>query len=365
MITIRELDRSYNDQMLEILAASPMKTPVIEISFDRSPNLFLLNELWSQDYRYYGVFVSNKLVGFGKHLQYQGYFNETEHTLSYFGDFCIVPRERGKGYYKQLVEYMISTCLQKKSIGYTVIFEGNKKADSYFSNHRYRNIPGFRKLSPTLTRTLLITGRKDFKTDLTIRTAEEGDKKAILKCVMNEKKDLAQVFDRERFEKKISGNYGFSIQDYFLAYKADRLVGICGAWNMKGLKRTRVLRYKKKFLLIYFIYNLLSKLTGNKGLPRPGRSFNEVYLTDVWVRENDPEIFKALLFDIYKMARSNGQHLIHYGSTQNDPLLKAFKSFFSVSLKSSVYVSSLHPEKWNSIKTSLLNTEPHFDITKI
>ena len=55
MILVKEIDYTYNDRMLEIVKNSPIETKFLKLEFDKSPDFFLCNSLWSKKYKYYGV----------------------------------------------------------------------------------------------------------------------------------------------------------------------------------------------------------------------------------------------------------------------------------------------------------------------
>ena len=97
MISIKRLDQSHNDEMLHILESSPMETDVLDLHFDKSPDIFNTTRLWSDNFKYYGVFVNEKLAGFGMYLIYKGYVGDEIHNIIYGGNFCIDKKQRKKG----------------------------------------------------------------------------------------------------------------------------------------------------------------------------------------------------------------------------------------------------------------------------
>jgi hypothetical protein len=95
-------------------------------------------------------------------------------------------------------------------------------------------------------------------------------------------------------------------------------------------------------------------------LPNSGETLKEVYLTDLFVEDNNPAILQAMLFSINNELKTNHYNLIHFALSKTNPLLKATKPFFSVSSYSNIYATSKNPK--------LLSTEvghPYIDIALI
>lgn len=369
MISIRKLDKSYNEAMLEILALSPMKTPALELYFDKGPDIFKLSELWSHDHVFYGIFFKEELVGFGKHLKYIGYMQGNEYPISYFGDYCIKPGYRGRGLFKKLGEYMIQKCLKYDHIGVSIVLEGNKPAQVYFENEgkSFSGLPDFHIFSSILTRSILITRKKKRGTEYRIIRANHSHKEQIVHMLSEkrEQRSLAPVFNSREFDKKISGEYGFEISDYYLAYQGEDLLGLVAAWDMKKIKRTRVINYRKHFYVIYYLYKGIGKLLNYPKMPAIGEDLKEVYLTDVVIQKNDPEVLRALVIEIYNNYYTNGYNLMHFGSYKEDPLFKAFDIFSYTSLYSRIYLSPPRNGELKNISLDATSTRPHLDISLI
>ncbi|MCJ7468119.1 MAG: GNAT family N-acetyltransferase, partial [Maribacter sp.] len=148
MIRIAKLNKSHNQEMLHIMNASPMKTPFIEVLFDKGPNISLLNEVWAKKYSYYGIFDNTLLLGFGSCLEYDGYFDRSKYSFSYLGNFCIHPDYRQQGLFKKLTEFILQEAYKKENICFCLVLQGNTSIERYFKNkdfqfHGLRNFTVF------------------------------------------------------------------------------------------------------------------------------------------------------------------------------------------------------------------------------
>tara|TARA_R110002050_G_scaffold92566_3_gene193735 strand:+ start:23536 stop:24630 length:1095 start_codon:yes stop_codon:yes gene_type:complete len=344
MFRIRKLNTSHYQQMIHIMVTSPMKTPFIEVLFDKGPDISLINEVWSNKYNYYGVFSHNLLVGFGSRLEYDGYLNKGKCSFSYLGNFCIHPDYRQKGLFKKLVEFILEEAIQTENICFSIVLKGNAPVERYFSNKRYQfqGLLNFKVLDTYVTQSILITKRRKTSDDYQIQKATEHHKTQIINLLVSEfkRKNFAPIITKKTFENKINGTYNIHLNDYILAFKDSRIVGICGVWKMQKLKRTKIVRYKSWFQLMLIYYKLLSKIFKYPRLPQSGETLKEVYLTDLFVEENNPAILQAMLFNINNELKTKNYNLIHFAMSKTNPLLKATKPFFAVSTYSNIYATS-------------------------
>lgn len=341
---IRQLDHSYNDQMLAILRTSPMETDMLDLHFDKSPDIFLTNQFWSDRFQYYGIFAGNRLAGFGMHLKYRGFMNGKIQDISYFGNFCISKQYRKQGLFKELSEYMLRTLYQDTSYGYCLIMIGNRSALKYFDqrDHTLPSMPHYMKIANYETRNILITTKRKEKSGMLIRKAQECDIQQIISLLRAEhtSRILASYIDCDTFIKRMEIRPDFGIENYYLAFENGILTGFCAVWDTSSFKRTRILKYKKQFLWIRLIYRLLSKLFHYPDLPYIGGPLKEIYITDVVIKRRDSEVLKNLLSRVYNEYRLKKYNLMYIGSYQGDPLLKATNSFFSKPLYSHIFFSA-------------------------
>jgi len=367
MILLKKLDRTYNDAMLSILASSPMETHLMELFFDKSPDMFMLSDLWSDKHTYYGIFVDEILAGFGMYLIYKGFVGGQINEISYIGNFCIDKKYRGRGLFYQLAEHILKEYDQKGEFGFCMILQGNKSAERYFDERKrlLATMPVYQKIGSYETRSILITKRKRIINKYQIRKAEKTDVKSILNLLHLEydKKMLAQEINVKIFNENISRRDGFNIENYLLAFDGQDLVGVCATWDMKSIRRTRILKYKRRILIIKMLYKIIASILGYPSLPKPGEALKEVYITHIAVIGKNPKILEALLRSIYNEFKMKKYNLIHFASFKNDPLLVAAKPFFSTPLYSNIYFSSKNDQLIQDSSNNI--DKPYIDITLI
>jgi len=341
---IKELDPSWNDKMLDILRSSPMETSDLDLHFDKSPNIFLPNKFRSERYKYYGIFMGDELAGFGMHLKYKGFVNGKITDISYFGNFYIDKRFRKRGLFKELSEYMLKELFQDTSFGYCLILEGNQSAQKYFVRGKYTlpSMPDYVKIGSYETRNILITRKRRENKKYHIRKARNEDTAQIISMLEAEmpSRILSTNINMDIFINRLVVRPGLDISNYYLAFEKDSLVGVCAVWDVGSFKRTRIIRYNRRFFWIRFFYKIISKIFRYPDLPDQGEPLREAYITDLVIKNRDPEVMKNLLLRIYNEYRKHNYNLIYLGSYKGDPLLKAAASFFSKPLYSTIYFSA-------------------------
>ena len=115
---------------------------------------------------------------------------------------------------------------------------------------------------------------------------------------------------------------GLTLNDFYLAFSDNELVGICGTWDQKNIKQTRIIGYSTAYRLAKPIYDLYAAISGNPRLPKPGSIMNYLGLHSILIKNREPEVFAALLSTITEsMQDSNFEYLL-FAFDENDPLQK-------------------------------------------
>ena len=171
--------------------------------------------------------------------------------------------------------------------------------------------------------------KRPLKTKYSVRRAEPDDVGA-----------MQAFFNREAPKKQFYPHYDFvrvgtddpyyrdiKLEDYFLAFDGDELVGITGAWDQKGFKQTRFVGYHWIIRALRPFYNAGAKVVGGFYLPQAGHTVSYVTLHTILTKDNDPDIFSALLRTVYRTFRGQRDKTLIFGLMQDDPLKEALKGY--------------------------------------
>ncbi|MCU4162876.1 hypothetical protein [Carboxylicivirga caseinilyticus] len=359
--TVALLDRSYNQQMLDILKSCPIKSGGFEICFDREPDVFKLAELKYNPAKYIGFFKDEKLVGFILMGYHQAYINGKTREVYHFTDFYVLEEARNKGFFYKASELVFKNA----EVGYAIIMQGNNDALSHVSR-RHKKFPyvPFSKTVGTLdVRNILVTFKKKESRKYEIRRATIKDIPTIIELLKTEYSNrlFGQYVDESTFKANLNKKPGLTIENYYLAEKDNKVVGVCAAWDTGSFKQTRVLKLSLNLRMTRFVYSVLAYLFGFPTLPDEGKCFKEVYLTDYAVKDRNSGIMRALLVRIYNEYRTKKNNSVIFGSSEDDPLLKATKGFFSQSVKSHIILSVADENMINETKVNL----PYIDVAML
>ena len=337
---LRVLDEGWNRRLLELARISPVTTDQIKIHFDRSPDIFTIPRLTSFKYRCLGLFKQDNLVGYAIASYQRRYIDGEAADVLYLGNMHVIERGLGKVF------------LEKLSQRYRRVVPESTEVEYLYAYVIGKNIPAMKlveaghlqsgAIGEIVMDTIFLIIPKRLSTKYSVRFARREDMDAIVSLLAREHQSrfLAPVFDREIFLENLSQRPNFSIENYVVALENDQIVGACSAWDMTSFKRNRVLAYGRKLSLIRFVYNLAALLFGSRRLPKSGETFRDITIAEYAVRDRDPEIMEALLRFLYRHYRNRGFQSLIFGSSIDDPLLKATETFITNRVTSNVILAS-------------------------
>jgi len=337
----RLLTQEDNEKMLDLLKLSPIEAGDLSICFDRQPDIFIMANLKYKPAKYIGLFIGDRLIGFGLVGYHMGMFNDGVQQVYHLSNIFVQKEYRGKGFLLRAHQMFFDEVYEKSIPGYAVIMNGNSKAERYigWKSEKYPRIPKSSFLHAYEVRNIIISIAKKESKEL-VRKATEEDISSIVSLLKAEFSDrlFAPDISEESFMKNISDRPEFSISNYYVVERDSQVIGVCAAWDCSSFKQIRILKYNRKFNFIKTIYNLLAPSLKLPRLPQLGQAFKSVFITDVAIRNRDPNVLNTLLKKIYNEYRQKEYNLIVLGSYKNDSLLEATNDFFYQAVESNVYL---------------------------
>lgn len=317
--------------MLRIIESAPMKTKAYDLIFDFGPNMFDRSNLVSGNHQFYGIFEGKEFVGFGKTIDYEGYFSGKPTQIYYFGNCFIHPKHYRKGYFTQLIEFFITEFNRSSpsTIGYFVFLKGNNSVDRFFKI-KAKEIDAMPIVKPYFnfsTKTLIPTKKRRTKNFYNFRLAENNERQKV------------EEFLKDNLEFKTltpSGTCYNSECKYLLAELNGLTCGLCEIVDLTKYKKTRILRFKKGYNLFFYLVRLIQKILGYPILPHKKESFKELYINRIFCNENKESMELDFVNWIYNYCCDNKFNLLHIGSYSGDPSLSRLKGFLSLNTKASV-----------------------------
>lgn len=359
---IRNIDEQYNNEMLSILKASPIRANGLGLYFDKSPDIFSIPRIkysWSE---HLGFFMDGQLKGFASLGYYDALVRGQAGKVFTFYNFYLLPEARGKKIIEQAVlEFFRQVKKSSANYGISITLRGNRPVESYLNKKFNDPVPPFRVIDEQVVKTILFSKKKKNNTLYKVRRAVTEDIPAIVKLLRNEhqQRDFGIIFSEDLFiirlrERKLQ------IENYFVATDNTGVIkGVCLAWDCVSFRRTTVLEYSSGFYSTLFGYKMLAKVFPLAPFPEKGESFKELTITDYAVDGRDPLIMHALLCEIYYQHNNSKYHFMNWASCGTDALLNAAKGFWHRNIVSHIIFTSMDPERLN-IKTQLPYTDIAF-----
>lgn len=302
----------------------------ISLALEREPNYYTGACVQSEKPEVYVCYddVKKKLwavMNIGvRRLWYNGEVVE----VRYMSDLRIHPDKQNGPLFLLLIKHYQSITAKEVLPAQTVVFADNHKMISLInkaSQKAISTIPVYHYMGRLETYMLNFKSQKRKSNHIMVRKAKASDIETMQAFFDLESAKL-NYYPYYNFAE-LEGPYynGIRLEDYFLAFKSDKLVGICGVWDQKSFKQTRILGYSQKYKLFKPIYNLASRILGGQKLPDSGTVLKYLNLHCILVQDHDTAIFSDLLLNIKLEFKSQNYDYLLCGLSENDPLAKVFK----------------------------------------
>ncbi len=156
---------------------------------------------------------------------------------------------------------------------------------------------------------------------------------------------------------------GFDLNDFFLARRNGKLVGVAALWDQSAYKQTVVRRYSRGLRFGRPFYNAISRIAGGQPLPAIGEAVHYVYASFICTEGNRPEVFAAILRRLYNEAAARGYAYLLVGLDSRDPLLAAAKSYPHISYPSNLFTVCF--DEAGEFHAKLDGRLPHIEIATL
>ena len=329
---IKKAEQVDNVDLCEVVAKTPMEGS-IRLAQDRRPNYFHGAAVQCEQPE---IYVSRRprrsgLAGIFAAGWRRVYINGQIQPLRYLSDLRIAPDRRGSTLLAHGFRFLRNEILTEGKFAQTLVISENEQALSLLTSHR-QGLPQYFPCGQyaysliSLLRPHLDAG------PLQVRSATIRDIPA-MQAFFNREAPRKQFFPAYDFTELGSSSYyrDATLENIFLAFEDNALVGILGAWDQSNYKKTQILDYQGGLRLLRPWLNAAQKLRGGIELPAPGTLHRTLYLHCAVCRDNDPDILTALIQAIQR--RFEGQKYEHaaLGLDQRDPLREALKHYRTMS----------------------------------
>ena len=126
---------------------------------------------------------------------------------------------------------------------------------------------------------------------------------------------------------------------FYLAYKQERIVGVLGVWDQNRYKQI-VITHLPLFLNWYLTFNnAMRRLIKKKLYPGEGEYLKQVFICNILIEDNSPQILELLLTHVYNdLVEQNKYDSLIIGLHERENLLKALNDFRKIKYFSKLYL---------------------------
>jgi hypothetical protein len=133
---------------------------------------------------------------------------------------------------------------------------------------------------------------------------------------------------------------GLHPDNFWLACDGERVVGCAAFWNQSSVKQTVIHRYNGPLGTFRPLINSLSWMTGTPYLPAPRQPFRFGFASHLAADDDDPQVYAALLRQVYNHAVRRKDSYLMLGLAERDPFfLQARREYSHIDYPSQLYLA--------------------------
>lgn len=303
------------------------------LSTQREPDFFALYEMQKATaYTYVGDDARGGLVGMASALVRDGWLDGEATRVGYLGDLR-VRFDRGRHFGRFFGEFFEALCEETKCSAYvTSILSSNRAAMNALTKRSARRPrqPHYARLNSIDAVSVQLTRAHSPSSAVKVRSATSADLPQLIDVLgaAHRTRAFGYRYDEGEFEHRLAHWPGFSLDETLLAVDGDeRIIGVCTLWDPSLVKRYRVHAYGGSMKWVKRGFNVMASLARWPKLPEPGGEFRYAYLSNLWVRDDSPATFRALLEHAYARLQPKGFHFFTFQLDEADPLESALRGF--------------------------------------
>jgi hypothetical protein len=326
--TFKLLDRTYASRLTAINQACPIEADFTLI-FERGEDFFCWPDLLYDQYRYLGAFFENKLIGYLMLGTFTGWTGNEFGTCGYLGDARVIPDFRGHKLTEQMMVAMDAHVPSGTQVSLVLIKKGNLPAESIAATAESTKYQGT-LLGDFQVLNIPLLKHAAANSSVIVRNARTDDleEMAQLFSRCNKRRLFAPLLSEERLRIDLDRMSQLTLEEYFVAERDGRLVGMLAAWDMHPFHFTRVLRYSFSGELLRAAYKMVTLMSpGSVSLPAPGGTLQTLTITRVAIEDQDAAVLHDLIAHLINVTLGNGYHLLSLGFPAGDPLIQSVQGF--------------------------------------
>jgi len=275
---------------------------------------------------------SGRIVGLGARHSKRLFVNGIETRVGYLSDLradqAVRKRTlvaRGYSFLRQLHD------ADQLPLYFSIILDGNDEAISSITSAR-AGLPVYEDRGRILTPAIHLDRRRPEHVceGVSIRRGTASIMPQVFEFLRKEyaKKQLAPCYRNSDLGSPRL--LGLKPNNFYVAYRGNRIAGCVAAWDQSEFRQTHVERYSGILRVARPFYNIAARWSSLHALPAPGAKVPYLYLSLIATENNRTDIFATLLRTVYRDQRSGKYHFLIAGLHERDPLCQVLNDYRSI-----------------------------------
>ncbi len=141
-------------------------------------------------------------------------------------------------------------------------------------------------------------------------------------------------------------------ESFFAIFDKGDLAGVCSLPDMKNYRQYFMEGYSRSFGMLRVSLNSYFALRQMHSIPRKGEEIKLAFTGFPVVRDDNPEIFRALFSHVYNSLSGSGQHYLSISLHEKSPLIKGLSRFPKINYTSRLCIVKLNNDKFTAERIS-------------
>jgi len=349
-------------QLRALMARNPVPG-AIQVTYAREPDYMLGCGIMG-DRVQVGVCRKNdnEVVGIAQRSSRMMYYNGHLERVGYLSQLRLDKEYWGQGLTREGFRYGQKLHAEGDVRGYiTTIIELNERARAILETPR-DPFPHYHDIGRVYTLALMVRQPKKLSHDIDLSYG--GNLEEIVEF-LNHEGCRRQFFYHYNIDDFSNGRLqGFHLDDLAVARRKGEIIGVLGYWNQSDFKQSIISNYSLALKLAKPFYNLYLRAIGGKPLPQAGQKLEHSYATLCCIKDDEPQVFEALLNAVYAIAYERGDAYLMIGIHEKDPLLPIAQAIPHVAYRSRLYAVTWDDED-TGFYDELDERLPHIEIATL
>jgi hypothetical protein len=293
-----------------LLANNPMQGS-IELAFLREPSYFAASAVQAPFHQIVVARDGGNVIGVGFRGVRPTFINGEVRDVGYLADLRLDQRYRGGSLVARGYRFFHTLHADGRAKLYlTVIADGNEAALHTIAGNR-ADLPRYAPIGRIYSPAVRLRGWRRVKANVEVKRILCGAPPPS-RARAAEGCGATRSFVLHQLSRKQFAPAQLLVDDFYVAFDGDRIVGALAAWDQSAFKQTRVVRYRGVMRLLRHLAQY----------PPAGETLRSFYISYVAVDNDD--VFRALVDAAVEDHR--GFHYFYAGAHERDPLLPTLQN---------------------------------------